>query len=64
MLKDCIVTMNINGIPQSFTLRGISGDIDDNIQEQLFNEIKNQTFSDTPYGLLAKDIFDFYNKTK
>ena len=63
MLKDCIVTMNINGIPQSFTLRGISGDIDDNIQEQLFNEIKNQTFSNTPYGLLAKDIFDFYNKT-
>lgn len=63
MLKDCIVTMNINGIPQSFSLRGVPDSLDDNIQEILFNEIKNQTFSNTPYGNLAKDIFDFYNKT-
>lgn len=65
MLKDCIVTLNINGIPRSFSLRGISdnSNIDQDIVSGLLSEISSGSFSDSPYGVLAKEIMSFYKKT-
>lgn len=63
MLKDCIVTLNINGIPRSFSLRGVSDNVSQDIESELRNEIESGFFSDTPYGNLAKEIMEFYKKT-
>lgn len=63
MLKDCIVTLNINGIPRSFSLRGVSDNVSQDIESELRNEIESGSFSDTPYGNLAKEIMEFYKKT-